>query len=98
MNAALGDARKSEIKAVFADIAEQAGLLDDDDGVFTKDRFLIEMDDWEKAVKPAYMEHNVALAYGVYGTTKHVINEKLVLDTDSTWGPEEWQEKLQMLI
>jgi hypothetical protein len=94
MNAALGDARKSEINAVFATIADEAGLLDQD---FTKETFLQEIDDWEKAVKPAYTEHKIALSYGVYGTPKQVINEELVPDTESSWGADEWAEKLNTL-
>jgi 2-hydroxychromene-2-carboxylate isomerase len=94
MNAALGDAKKSEIMAVFADIADKAGLLDSE---LTRDKFLQELDNWEKAVKPAYTEHKVALEYGVYGTPKQVINEVLIQDTESAWGPEEWTEKQQSL-
>jgi protein-disulfide isomerase len=94
MNDALGDAKKSEIKSIFADIADKAGVLD---GELTRDKFLEELDDWEKAVRPAYTEHKVALDYGVYGTPKHVINEVLIADTDSAWGPEEWAEKIQSL-
>lgn len=94
MNAAIGDARKSEINAVFASIAEKSGVLDDS---FTKDQFLAELDSWDKAVKPAYTEHKIAMGYGVYGTPKHVIDEKLVPDTESAWGAEEWAEKLKSL-
>jgi 2-hydroxychromene-2-carboxylate isomerase len=94
MNAAIGDAKKSEIDQVFCLIAEKAGLLDDQ---FTKELFLAELHDWEKVVKPAYTEHKIALGYGVYGTPKHVIDEKLVPDTESAWGPEEWAEKLKSL-
>jgi protein-disulfide isomerase len=91
MNAALGDARKSEIRAVFALLAEKAGVLDGD---LTKDEFIAKIDDWELAVKPAYTEHKVALAYQVYGTPKHVIEGKLIPDTDSSWGPSDWAEVL----
>ena len=94
MNAALGDARKSEIKAVFADIAEKAGVLDEE--TFTKETFLAEIENWEKAVKPAYTEHKFALGYGVYGTPKQVINDKLIAESESAWGPDEWAEKLKI--
>lgn len=94
MNAALGDARKSEIDAVFASVAEAAGVLDES---FTKEDFLVGMHDWEMAVKPAYAVHKVALGYGVYGTPKHVIDEKLIPDTESAWGADEWAEKLKTL-
>lgn len=94
MNAAIGDATKSEIDAVFADIAEKAGVLDDS---FSKKNFLENLHSWDNAVKPAYTEHLIALGYGVYGTPKHIINDNLVLDTESAWGPEEWAEKLKTL-
>ena len=92
MNAALGDARKSDVDAVFANIAEKAGVLDD---AFTKEAFLADLHDWESAVKPAYAEHKIALGYGVYGTPKHVIDGKLVPDTESAWGAADWAGKLK---
>eukprot|EP00562_Extubocellulus_spinifer_P012494 CAMPEP_0178539080 /NCGR_PEP_ID=MMETSP0697-20121206/314_1 /TAXON_ID=265572 /ORGANISM="Extubocellulus spinifer, Strain CCMP396" /LENGTH=179 /DNA_ID=CAMNT_0020171349 /DNA_START=332 /DNA_END=868 /DNA_ORIENTATION=- len=95
MNAALGDAKKSEIDSVFADIAEKAGVFDD--GNFSKQVFLQQLHDWEKAVKPAYTEHKIALGYGVYGTPKQVIDDKLVPETESAWGPDEWANKLKSL-
>lgn len=94
MNAALGDAKKSEIDGAFAAIAEKAGVFDKD---FDKDSFLEKMHDWEMAVKPAYTEHKYALGYGVYGTPKHVIDEKLIEDTESAWGADEWEKKLASL-
>lgn len=94
MNAAVGDARPSEVNAIFCSIAKKAGLLDD---TFTEEVFLKELHSWEDAVKPAYTEHKYALGYGVYGTPKHVIDEKLVDGTESSWGPEEWVEKLKEL-
>jgi 2-hydroxychromene-2-carboxylate isomerase len=95
MNAALGDAKPSEVDKIFASIAKDAGLFDDTD--FTEAVFLSKVRDWEMAVKPAYTEHKVALDHGVYGTPKHVIEEKLIADTESAWGPEEWEEKLKAL-
>eukprot|EP00959_Pyramimonas_sp_CCMP1952_P340268 7126942-Pyramimonas_sp.AAC.2 len=94
MNAALGDARKSDVDKVFASIAEGAGVFD---AKFTKDAFLSKLHDWEQAVKPAYNEHKVAMGYGVYGTPKHVIREALIADTESAWGPDEWDAKLKTL-
>lgn len=95
LNAAVGDARKSEIDAIFATIAEEAGLLDDT--ILTREMFLAKINDWDDAVWPAYSEHKVALQYGVFGAPKHVINEKLVLDTESAWGPDEWAKMLEDL-
>ena len=94
MNAALGDARKSDVDAVFANIAEKSGVLDAE---FTKEAFLSSLHDWESSVKPAYAEHKIALGYGVYGTPKHVIDGELVPDTESAWGAVEWAEKLKSL-
>ena len=68
MNAALGDARKSDVDGVFANIAEKAGVLDDG---FTKEAFLASLHDWESAVKPAYAEHKVALGHGVTGRCRN---------------------------
>lgn len=93
MNKAIGDARPSEVDAVFASIAEEAGVLDNDS--FTKQFFLSHLHDWEASVKPAYAEHKRALGYGVYGTPKHVLAEELVPDTESSWGAEEWSEHLK---
>ena len=33
----------------------------------------------------------------VYGTPKHVIDGKLVPDTESAWGAGEWADKLKSL-
>jgi protein-disulfide isomerase len=91
----LGDSRRSEVVAVFADIAETAGLFDaDDDGGLTKEKFTQEINNKEKAIWPAYTEHKNALSYGVFGTPKNVIDEKLILDSESVWGPDEWAKKL----
>jgi hypothetical protein len=74
-------------------LAGKSGVLDDHS--FTKKFFLDEIDDLEKAIKPAYTEHKIELGHGVYGTPKNMIDEKLVPDTESGWGPTEWEEKLQ---
>ena len=94
MNAALGDCKKSDVDAVFASIAEGAGVLDDE---FNKDNFLSKLHDWEQAVMPAYTEQKVALGFGVYGTPKHVIGGSLIPDTESAWGAAEWEAKLKTL-
>jgi hypothetical protein len=52
----------------------------------------------EKCIYPAYSEHKEALAFGVYGTPKHAINDRLVPDTESSWGPEECEGKLKALL
>lgn len=105
-NVALPDPTKSDIKRVFATIAQRAGLLDSEevedtimDGAnqLTLNDFMVRMDDWEKVVKPAYSEHKIALSYGVFGTPKHVIHGKLVPDTESSWGVDEWKVKLDSL-
>jgi hypothetical protein len=43
------------------------------------------------------MEHKEALQLEIYGAPKHVIEEKLVTDTESSWGVAEWTEKLKTL-
>ena len=58
---------------------------------------MAKIDDWEMSVKPAYAEHKIALGYQVYGTPKHVIDEKLVPDTESSWGADEWAKVLARL-
>ena len=85
---------KSDVDAVFATIAQKAGVLDD---AFTKEAFLADLHDWESSVKPAYAEHKVALGHGVYGTPKHVIDGELVPETESAWGAADWAEKLKSL-
>lgn len=90
----LVDPRRSEVIAVFAEIAENAGLLDTDSDGLTKEKFIKEINDKEKAFKPAYTEHKLALSYGVFGTPKNVIDETLIPDTESLWGPDEWAQKL----
>jgi protein-disulfide isomerase len=94
MNAAIGDAKKSEIAAVFALIAEGAGIFDD---TFKKEDFLAGLNDWESAVYPAYTEHKIALGFDVYSTPSHVINDKLVPATESSWGADDWADKLKTL-
>mmetsp|Transcript_20460 Transcript_20460/g.44314 ORF Transcript_20460/g.44314 Transcript_20460/m.44314 type:complete len:188 (-) Transcript_20460:108-671(-) len=98
-NAAVPDARPSEIDAIFATIAQGCGVLDSDDGEgdFTNDFFLANLHDWDLAVKPAWAEHKEALALGVVGTPSHVIEGKIVQGTESSWGPEEWAEKVKTL-
>ena len=94
MNASIGDARKSDIDSVFACIAEKAGLFDEQ---FTKEAFLEDLHSWEKAVKPAYTEHKIALNYNAYGAPKNVIDEKLVVESESAWDADDWAEKLKTL-
>jgi len=104
MNAAVGNARPSEIDRVFASIAKTAGVLDgggddDDDSAtdgtkFTEIYFVELLGNWELAVKPAYEEHKRAMRLGVYGTPSHVVDDALLNDTESAWGPDEWTAKL----
>ena len=93
-NDTLGDYKKSDVDQVFADIAQEAGVFDDS---FTREFFLEHLHDWDEVIKPSYGEVKAALNYGVFGTPKHVIDDKLVLDTESAWGPEEWEDKLRSL-
>jgi hypothetical protein len=91
MDKTLGDARPSEVDKIFAGIVQEAGLFDDS---FDEKDFLANLHDWELVVKPTYAEHEVALGYKVFGTPKSVIDQQLITDTESSWGPDEWAEKL----
>jgi hypothetical protein len=95
MNSAVGDARRSEVDAIFADIAEQCGILDEKE--LTKEHFLAKIHDWEIAVKPAWTNHKEALAQGVFAVPKSVIDGTLVTDSESSWGPEKWEERIKKL-
>jgi hypothetical protein len=64
MNAAIGDAKKSEIDAVFALIAQESGIFDDS---FGRDDFLEGLHDWEAAVNLAYTQHEIAMSHGPWG-------------------------------
>ena len=96
MNDAVGDAKKSEIIEIFANIVDDAKLFTD---TFTKETFRKDINDWKKAVSPAWNEYKVAAEqYHVMGTPKTAIDEKLIDNTESSWGPTEWETKLQELV
>lgn len=99
MNAALGDCRKSEIDACFADLAQEAACFDGDSSSssLSREDFSAKLHDWDAAVFPAWKEHKVALAHGAFSTPSHVIDGKLVEGTESVWGPDEWEAKLASL-
>ena len=104
MNAAVGDARKSEVNAIFAGIAEKIGVFDEDapadadeEKVLTKKGFLDNLHDWDQAVKPAWMEHKQALALAVHSVPKSIIDGVLVPDSESDWGPDRWGEALESI-
>ena len=83
MNAAVGDARKSAVNAISAGIAEKIGVFDDDndvdaDHVLTKKNFLDNLQSWDRAVKPAWMEHKEALTVAVHAVPKSVIETQLI--------------------
>lgn len=93
LSAALGNARPSEVDAVFASIAKDATIFDDQ---FTEEYFLAHLRDWEESQKPAYTEHKEALKLQIYGTPKHVIGDLgLIPDSESSWGVPEFSEKLK---
>ena len=93
LNAEVGDKRPSEIIALFASLAKEADILDDE---FTQEYFISKINDWEEAVKPAYTEHKEALQLHIYGTPKHVIGKLGVIsDTESSWGVAEFKTKLE---
>ena len=84
----------AELNAVFATIAEEEDLFDDDE--FTREAFLKALSDRKKVIMPTWFEHTEALFEGVYKAPQHVINGKLVPDMDSSWGIEEYQAALKM--
>jgi 2-hydroxychromene-2-carboxylate isomerase len=97
-DAAVTDFRPSELAAVFANIAKEAGLLDEGEGgAFTEAYFVEHMDDWKEAAQPAWDEHKFALGQGVFRTVRFVVNGTLVEDTQSGWGPDEWEDKLKAI-
>jgi hypothetical protein len=95
MNAAIGDSRKSEIEAVFYQIANEAGCFSSTK--MSKEEFCAKLTDWEAVVKPAWLEHKEALYAGSFATPSHVINSEVVQDTESDWGPDDWETKLTTL-
>ena len=73
---------------------EQGGTSNNSKMMLTKSKFIKEINDWEKAIKPAYTEHKKALSHEVYGTPKHVIDEILINNTESDWTADDWMKKL----
>jgi hypothetical protein len=93
LNAAVGDARPSEVNTVFGSIAKGVGIFDSN---FTEDYFLAHIRDWDESAKPAYIEHKEALKRQIYGTPKHVIGDYgLITDSESSWGAEEFTKHLE---
>jgi hypothetical protein len=95
MNDSVGDARPSEIDAIFGDIAQEAGIFGDP---LSQQEFLASIRaNRADVVMPAWKEHKLALSYGVFGAPQHVIAGILVPGTESSWGPEEWETCLATL-
>jgi len=95
MNDSVGDARPSEIDAIFGDFAEQAGIFGD---CLSRRDFLANIRaNRADVVMPAWQEHKEALAYGVFGAPQHVISGTLIPGTESSWGPDEWERCLSKL-
>jgi protein-disulfide isomerase len=93
LKSAVGDARPSEVDAVFASIANDAAIFDE---TFTEEYFLAHIRDWDEAQKPAYTEHKEALKLQIYGTPKHVIGDKgLISNSESSWGVTEFIDVLK---
>ena len=90
-NDAVGDARPSEVSAIFADLAEEADVFTPE---FTKDMFLEHINDY---LRSAWAEHKIALNYGVYGVPKHVIDGVVLDDTESSWGAEEFKARIALM-
>lgn len=83
---------KMELDEVLATIAEEEGLFDD---AFTKAMFLASLSDRMRVIMPTWFEHKEALAIGVFKAPQHVLNGKLIPDTDSAWDIDEYEVVLQ---
>ena len=83
---------KTELDEVFATIAEEEGLFDND--AFTKAMFLASLSDRMRVIMPTWFEHKEALAIGVFKTPQHVLDGKLIPDTDSSWDVDEYEAVL----
>lgn len=84
MNAAMGDAKKSEIEAKFADIAAKCNKVDATEFVDTLG------DAW----RPAWNEQKFSMAAGAVVAPTHNIGGVVVPDTSSSWTAEEWLSPL----
>jgi len=83
---------RADMDAAFADIAEECGVLGGD---LTKDAFLAKCSDWKQGhVWQAYGEFKEALALGVFGTPKHIVDGVLLPKTESSWGVADWKSQL----
>mmetsp|Transcript_18383 Transcript_18383/g.64571 ORF Transcript_18383/g.64571 Transcript_18383/m.64571 type:complete len:168 (+) Transcript_18383:216-719(+) len=83
---------KADMDTAFADIAEGCGLLG---GEFSRAEFLDKCSNWKQGhVWAAYGEFKEALALGVFGIPKHIVDGVLLTCTESVWGVEEWRAKL----
>jgi hypothetical protein len=85
---------KADLDNVFADVAEKEGLFDTS---FTRGYFLQNLRDRKEVIMPTWFEHKNALSYGVFKAPQHVINGRLLPDTDSEWGLPEFEAALAKL-
>ena len=84
---------KADLDEVIATIARGAKLLDVM-GYFTKDKFLASLRDRIRVIMPTWFEHKEALALGVFKAPQHVLNGKLIPNTDSSWGVDDFEAVL----
>jgi len=83
---------KADLHEVFGFIAEGAGLFE---GEFSKEIFLENIGDWKGNVMPTWFEHKEALTKGVLKAPQHVLNGKLLEDTESSWDVHDYEARLQ---
>jgi hypothetical protein len=89
---------RGQILQIFEGIAgETDGVLDGEDGRSFKSTFAEKCSNWEDAVMPAWAEQKKALGHGVTSAPSHVIDGRLVADTDSTETVKEWEAVLPTL-
>ena len=84
---------KGDLEQVIATIAHEAKLLDDKGGL-TKEKFLAYLRDRMRVIMPTWFEHKEALALGVFKAPQHVLNGKLIPETDSSWGVDDFEPVL----
>ena len=99
VDAVADEMTRSMLHQVLADIAKEQGMLDTDEhGSLTEQVFLEQMMDRENVIMPAWREHKEALQLGVFRAPQHVVDGKLVPDTESSWEIQDYERALDSLV
>lgn len=91
MRDAVGDARPSQVHAIFADIAASAGIFTE---TFTREYFLQQINNYDQVIKPTWQEHKKALLDGVFAVPKHVVDGTILEAAQSDWTPDDFEREL----